>query len=212
MVDLAKYTHIIWDWNGTLLDDVWLCVEIINRLLAEWDLSPVSMERYRSVFTFPVRHYYEALGFNFSVASWEKVSTAFITIYEQNRRRCLLMQDAKSTLQQISSLGLTQSVLSASKQDYLEKAIEEYALKDLFCALSGLDNHHAAGKEGIGREFIARHGLDGSEILLIGDTLHDAHVAAAIGADCCLISAGHQTTERLVSSSLPVIPSLADLF
>ena len=31
---MGNYRHVIWDWNGTLLDDAWLCVEVLNGLLA----------------------------------------------------------------------------------------------------------------------------------------------------------------------------------
>ena len=36
-----KYSHILWDWNGTLLDDAWLCVEVMNSMLAERDLPQI---------------------------------------------------------------------------------------------------------------------------------------------------------------------------
>ena len=28
-----KYTHILWDWNGTLLDDVMISIDCVNVLL-----------------------------------------------------------------------------------------------------------------------------------------------------------------------------------
>ena len=45
---LQKYRHIIWDWNGTLLDDAWLCVEILNEILRRRNEQPVTHERYGS--------------------------------------------------------------------------------------------------------------------------------------------------------------------
>ena len=63
-----RYKHIIWDWNGTLLDDTWLCVEGINQALIKRNLTPISEDRYREVFTFPVRDYYKKLGFDLTIS------------------------------------------------------------------------------------------------------------------------------------------------
>ncbi|MEA3439759.1 MAG: HAD hydrolase-like protein [Chloroflexota bacterium] len=211
IMDILKYKHIIWDWNGTLLDDVRLSVMIINSLLAKRQLPTISLEYYRKIFAFPVLHYYDKLGFNFSQESFESISTEFITTYERMRSQCDLMSGVPKTLRYISQLGLTQSVLSASKQSYLLQAIVEYGLGETFVEVNGLNNHHASSKVDIGKNFIARSKLDPSNILLIGDTTHDAEVAASISAGCCLISNGHQNQKRLATCGVSVICSLSEL-
>ena len=72
-MESSKYTHVIWDWNGTLLDDNWLCVEVMNTLLSSRNLPLLTLERYRDIFDFPVKNYYEKLGFNFKKESFEIV-------------------------------------------------------------------------------------------------------------------------------------------
>ena len=64
-----KYKHILWDWNGTLLDDRWLCVESINKILKKRKMPPILEKTYRKTFCFPVMKYYESLGFDFIVLS-----------------------------------------------------------------------------------------------------------------------------------------------
>ncbi len=57
---------IVWDWNGTLLNDVDLCFSCINRLLVSHDLKPLdTLSQYREVFTFPIEDYYKRVGFDF---------------------------------------------------------------------------------------------------------------------------------------------------
>ena len=46
-----KFESIIWDWNGTLLDDVDIAVAIINQLLCQRGLKPIAYEHYLEVFT-----------------------------------------------------------------------------------------------------------------------------------------------------------------
>lgn len=211
-MSLSKYKHIIWDWNGTLLDDVALCVEIINAVLIKRKLPAISLDYYREIFSFPIIQYYEKLGFDFTQESFETIGTEFITEYEKKRNQCTLMSDAPQTLQTISQLGLTQSILSASKQSYLNQAIAAYGLESIFLEINGLDNHYASSKVEIGMDFVARNKLDPSSILLIGDTTHDADVAASIGADCCLIPNGHQSQKKLAACGAPMAGSLSELF
>lgn len=211
-MDRQKYKHIIWDWNGTLLDDVDLCVNIINTLLIKRKLSTISIEYYREVFSFPIIAYYKKIGFDFAQESFESIGTEFITEYERRRSQCALMADAHKTLEHISQLGLTQSILSASKQSYLLDAVGGYGLDATFLEINGLDNHYASSKVDIGRDFVARNKLDPSTILLIGDTTHDADVAASIGADCCLIPNGHQSQKVLAACGAPIVDSLSELF
>ena len=56
---IEQYKHILWDWNGTLLDDSWLCVEVLNDLLKEQGKDPISLKTYRNHFNFPVIHFYK---------------------------------------------------------------------------------------------------------------------------------------------------------
>jgi phosphoglycolate phosphatase len=203
-----KFTHIIWDWNGTLLDDTELCVLIINGMLEQQNLPPVSRSVYQNVFGFPVKDYYSKIGFDFNEQSFEELSDIFISSYEIGREHCSLMDGARKTLDDIADLGCTQSVLSASKQDYLEQAVLDHELCDIFQSLHGLDNHHAAGKLETGRAHLESSNLDPSSTLLVGDTLHDAQVASDLGISCCLIPNGHQSISRLQAAQVPVSRNL----
>ena len=60
-----KYTNIIWDWNGTLLNDTELSIKCINTLLKRRSLPLLSAEQYREVFGFPIREYYQRIGLDF---------------------------------------------------------------------------------------------------------------------------------------------------
>ena len=206
-----KYKHIIWDWNGTLFDDVWLCLEIINEILRKRNLAQLTPDYYRQIFDFPVINYYQKLGFDYSTDPFSVISTEFVLEYEQRRPACRLRAGALEILERNLELGLTQSILSASKQSYLQQAVEELQIDHKFVAIAGLDNHHAAGKIELGRRLLHQLNLPAGQILLIGDTGHDYEVAQAIGVDCCLISGGHQSEQRLLSCGVPVLDSLTAL-
>ena len=58
------YKHIMWDWNGTLLNDSHMAVMVINQTLAKRDMPTIDHERYQQIFGFPVIDYYRRLGFD----------------------------------------------------------------------------------------------------------------------------------------------------
>lgn len=213
LLDFAEQpiNHVIWDWNGTLLDDLDLCLDIINRILASRGLSSLTREQYQQVFDFPVKDYYQRLGFDFTREPFETISTEFITTYERRRSECHLMDGAQQALEAVSRLGISQSIISASKMEYLSLAVAEYGIEGYFERIMGLDNHHAHGKLALAEGFLASNNLEASNVLIIGDTTHDAAIAASLGASCLLIPNGHHSKQRLQETGAVMIDTLLDL-
>jgi len=207
-----QYKHAIWDWNGTLLNDTWLCVEVLNGLLARRGRRPITESDYRANFGFPVIRFYEYLGFDTDVDSFDRVSQEFIGDYEARWfEECILHPDAQTVLKSMSDLGLSHSVLSAAKQEALDAGIVHYGIRDHFLGLAGTDNIYAEGKIGRGREWMEQLPWAPEEVVMIGDTLHDLEVAEAIGSDCILVAHGHHSPERLTATGKPVVHSLREL-
>lgn len=206
-----KYKHIIWDWNGTLLDDAWLCREIMNQQLDAQNLPQISMQTYEEIFRFPVKDYYKAVGFDFEKAPFETLSDTFIEQYETRKFECPVRAKGLATLEKINKIGIPQSIISASSQNSLHQIVNHYDLFDQFVSVRGLDNHHAYGKLDIGRQWMSELNLPPKEILMIGDTLHDVELAQDLGIDCVLIYSGHQSIQRLQASQVPIMNSLDEL-
>jgi len=203
--------HVIWDWNGTLLDDLDLCLATINGMLNDRGLNTVSRNTYLDIFSFPVIDYYRKLGFDFSEEPFEDISTEFINSYETGRTGCSLMNGSKDLLQLLHASEIRQSILSASKKSYLDQAMIDYNLQEYFVLVDGLDNHHAAGKLSLAQGHLAKLNTPSHSILLIGDTMHDADIAAELGLRCCLIPNGHHSRQRLEMSTATIVGSLIDL-
>ena len=208
----SSYQHIIWDWNGTLLNDTWLCVEVLNGLLASRDQAPISEDIYRQNFGFPVIHFYNYLGFETDPESFRQLSREFIDEYELRwLGECNLHPETPEVLTQLAALGLTHSVLSAAKQEALEIGIGHFGIRHHFTGLMGTDNIYAEGKVKQGRHWIEQLHWDPHEVVLIGDTLHDFEVAQAIGSSCLLLAHGHHAPGRLAATKAPVVDSLPEL-
>lgn len=211
MGQLDDKEHIIWDWNGTLINDVTICLGIINRLLDKYELKPVSVDEYRQAFSFPVKSYYKKLGFDFSKIPYEQVAHEFIALYLEASGEASLAKDARNALTFFNERNRNQYVLSAMEQQALNQAIQHHHIAEYFDQVYGIRDHYAHGKADLGRQFMEAHRLDASRSIFIGDTLHDYEVASAMGIDCILVASGHQSFERLKHSGTKVVHSLEEI-
>lgn len=206
-----RFEAIIWDWNGTLLNDVHIAIESINQLLRDRKLIPLNLERYLDVFMFPVQDYYEQIGFDLKNEPFEISASQFIAIYNKAVDDCGLHEDVIPLLSRLQQRGYRQFILSAMEQQTLEKTVNDNGISSFFEDLCGLSDHYAKSKVENGKSLILERGLDPERTLLIGDTTHDYDVALAIGCSCVLIAQGHQSKERLLSSGAVVFDRLDEI-
>ena len=207
----STQTTIIWDWNGTLLDDVSICLESINAMLEERRLRVLTREMYRDVFTFPVKDYYRQLGFDFEKEDWEIVAMDFMDRYFSKLTRSKLFPDALPALDFFHQRGYRQVILSAMEQQALNASVMERGIGQYFQRIVGIDNHYAAGKSVNGHAIIMEYSLAADKTWFIGDTLHDADIARELGCRCLLIAKGHQDKKRLKQAGVTVLNSLTEL-
>ena len=211
---MKDYQHIIWDWNGTLLNDVQLCADIMNNLLNKRSMPAITLEKYREIFTFPVKDYYSKAGYDFVSESFEEISVDFMAEYESRKTGCTLYPFAAEVLQKFHSLKIKQHLLSAYKQNNLEDIIKHFGIDEYFNSVRGLDHIYADGKMELGRQLMTDITSNGTrnKVLMIGDTVHDYDVAQGLSTDCVLISNGHQNSDKLKALNIPVYNNLEEIF
>jgi phosphoglycolate phosphatase len=204
--------HVIWDWNGTLLDDVEHAVSALNLLLQERGMPTIDRAHYLANFGFPVRDFYVGLGFDFAAERFEDLSHRFIAHYKTAAQAAAIAihSDAIETMATLQALNIQQSVLSAMEKDMLAGMLHDYGLTPYLQHVRGLDDLHASSKIALGVELMRLLALSLAphEILFVGDTLHDYETAAAMGCQVLLFALGHQTPDRLRQSGAQVIHSL----
>ena len=207
-----KYKHIIWDWNGTLLDDRWLCVEGINKALDKRGLKTINEQTYKDIFSFPVKDYYQKLGFDFSVEPFEIAGDEFVLYYEKHFNRTKLHSQCRSIIKNIFAVGITQSILSAGKHEFLLEWVKAHNLQKYFIKILGIDNQYATGKTELGMSLIKNLSYNNNEVVLIGDTIHDSDVAESMNIDCLLMDQGQVNNDRLQKTGRKVFSNLTEVF
>lgn len=206
-----NYKHIIWDWNGTLLDDLWLTSELCNVELRKRGLPTVDREEYIKKFRHPVIKFYERIGLDLSVHSYQELTDSFHADYSVRCSECELFEDIPGVLAALAEKGITHSILSALPQGILEQSVSQKGIAGYFVNVRGLDTNHADSKVQNGRDWLTSLDFSPEEVLLIGDTDHDVEVAGELGADCVLIARGHQHQDVLQSCGVPVLESASEL-
>ena len=189
---LEQKQHIIWDWNGTLLDDVETAVRAISRILVKKDKPALDTEAYRSVFGFPISSYYERIGLDTSDEQMALISDEFHKNYDQLFDLCKLHVGVIDSLQAVKTRGLCQSILTAAQQDWLMPQLTHFGIRSYFDHVFGLTDFLARSKLERGRQLIEASGIDRHATLMIGDTNHDIDVAKELGIDVIIYADGHQ--------------------
>lgn len=208
---MTGISTIIWDWNGTLLDDVTKSIESMNPLLVKRGLPLLTLEKYREVFRFPVIKYYESLGFDFSKESFDGPAFEFMDNYRRLEPDMELAADCRDTLKALKNRGFRQYVLSAMEQGLLEKMIRQRGIDSYLNGVFGITDDFAKEKISAGIRMMEVLNVNPQDCVMVGDTIHDAEVAEACGLRCVLYSRGHSTRAKLLETGLTVIDSLSDL-
>jgi phosphoglycolate phosphatase len=203
--------HVIWDWNGTLLDDHAHTVRVTNAMLRAEGLPETDAARARVLFDFPAKRYYERLGFNLAPGRWEKIAALFIESYDEGVDECGLHAHAREVLAILQERGRNSSILSAARTTSIEPLLRRHGIDGLFTDVVGLDDHYAHGKVELGIEWLRSRGIPKERALLIGDTVHDFEVSRAMGVRCVLFAGGHHARERLEQCGCPIVDRLDEL-
>lgn len=205
-----EYRNIVWDWNGTLLDDVETGVRTLADMLQRRGISPLSVEEYKVQFGFPVVDFYHKVGFDMEAESMHELSVDFVETYDKYAGSLTLNPHVPEVLEQLRSKGMHQYILSALREDLLKQMTQEFGIAGCFEQICGSDNIYASGKVERGRRMVESFGISPDVTLMVGDTLHDAEVAEALGFDCVLYTGGHNDEARLRTKA-PVLKDLVEL-
>jgi len=203
--------NIIWDWNGTIINDAWLFVEIMNSILEKNSLPPTSLKKYRKHFCFPIQKYWRHLGFRFTDETFARLNDNFIHKYQQKMFLPDIHDGMIELFEELKEKKIRQFVLSATENSLLIQAVDYYHLRGFFDGVYGVDNLNAVGKEKTGAALCEKHQLDKNLTLIVGDTEYDYVVGKSLGCNILLVSHGHINHKRLLKTKVSVVGSVEEL-
>ena len=205
---ISNKKHIIFDWNGTLVDDAWVFVDIVNQLLIPRNLATITLGEYKNLFCFPIKSFYQELGFDISEKSFVQLEKEFVNEYNQRMFKPKLFDGVLTVLKHFKKQGLSLSILSASNEKVLTKLIKHYSLTKYFDYIVGVNNYGANGKIERGHNLLKKINQTNDKIIMVGDTDYDYDISLNLQIDCMLIANGHQSLNRLKLKTNNVIDCL----
>ena len=196
MTDIKKYENIVWDWNGTIVNDSQLAFDIYREECGLYNLEEMNFDEYKSKFFFPVKDFYEKVGL--PTEKYIEVADRFSKVYRGKWHGIKIHSQVEEYLEKFKNAGLSQFILSAYRQKELIEMVKFYGLENYFTEIAGVDNNLAHSKFERGGILLKKWGIIPQKTLMIGDTEHDFDVARALGFDIILISWGTISHEKLV--------------
>lgn len=203
-----KYTHIIWDWNGTLLNDISASLASVNDMLALRGKPPIDIDYYRDCIGVPIVKFYEKV-FNLENEDYSVIIKQYNNGYLFHLDSCGLTDGAVDMLDYFAEKGIKQAIVSSSNNEQLQVNVKKYGIYDRFDAVLGAADYYAGSKIERAVEYLKASGA--GRVLVVGDLEHDAEMAAQLGADCVLLTSGHENRERLYAANAKVISNLREL-
>ena len=146
--------YLLWDFNGTIVDDVDLGVSCINKLIKKYlKRSPLTREEYRRIFTFPVREYYERAGFDLNKFDFESLGQEWMELYDEGFKDVRVYDAVIKCLKEAINKGYHNVVISASKHDKLIEELQMLGLDSYFEEILGIEDIYAASKVALARKW-----------------------------------------------------------
>lgn len=209
-----QLNNIIFDFNGTIIDDVDLCLKILNKMLVMRNHKPIGKKRYKEIFKFPIIDYYELAGFDFknNKDNYQELAIMFQNIYHDECNSCPLYDNAVETFKRYYKTKRL-IILSATITDELKKQLDYYGITKYFKDILGIDSIFVKGKIDVAKRFFTQNDIDLDKTVVIGDTDHDFEVSKELGCHSILFSQGHQD-RKILESCHPdrVIDNLGELW
>ncbi|WP_198682148.1 HAD family hydrolase [Kribbella rubisoli] len=207
-----KASHVVWDWNGTLLNDNHAVLAAVNEVCVGFGRPELSWGDWQAAYARPMQVSYEQiLQRTLDDEEWARVDKLYHERYDALLHTCELASGTLDVLRQCIESGRTQSLLSMWFHGRLTPTVEQYGLTSYFTRIDGLAGDVGGGSKA---DSLIRHleaqQLDPATVVLIGDVVDDGQAAQAAGTQCILVSTGAMTRSALEATGAPVTESITE--
>jgi len=190
---IKKHNRVYWDWNGTLIDDVDVCIDITNKFLDSKGSKLMSRDFYLKNFTIPVVDYYKTLDLESKGITYEEITDSFVKNYKNHRSKQKLYEGVDKLLPELAKLEVEQLILSAAHTEELNEQLQKHNLYEFITEISGAGDYTAGCKLERGQALRKKYGPG----IMVGDTVHDIEIGKKMGLETVWVSKGHQCWSKI---------------
>ncbi len=204
------YKTIIWDFNGTIIDDVRAAMGAVNDMLLRRNQPTINLQQYRDAIDIPIWKFYETV-FEENTITQEEAIREFDLGVDKHLHAEPLMKHADKVLEYFDALGKNQIIVSSSHINKVRNQLNLLGVEKYFAEVLALSDYYAGDKTHLARKYMESHKLLPKETVVIGDCVADYRMAQSLGCDCILNTLGHQSRDALTKTTAVVIDSLSEL-
>ncbi len=207
---MSRFDCVIWDWNGTLIDDAHVGCEAVNDMMDELERPRIEMSDYYHYMRDGMGHYYDYLFYP-DKAPFDKLVELFSKYYDIRIKKASLHNGAEKVLSELRDMGIVQAIVSSSHKDKVRRDASVFGIEGYFDEILGADDLLIGSKTERARLYLERKNIDPKRVLVVGDMTHDRETADGIGAEYVIIPKGHQSAEVLLSKGIKMISDISDI-
>lgn len=205
-----RYHNILWDWNGTLIDDAATSLNCVNDMLTEMNKPLITLEQFHTYVETPIIGFYRHI-LTEDELDFSRISKSFHEAYNNRLSETELSGNTLNVLQALKKNGAKQYIITATKEESARKLTIKYGVNEYFDGIFGADNTLAESKVERALKFFNENNINPADTVFIGDTLHDLETANALGVDCILVTFGHQGKTIVENSGTVTADSLDEV-
>ncbi len=188
---MSKYKLIVFDLDGTLLDTTEGILKSVKDTVSHYNLPEIGDDVIQSFIGPPIQNTFEK-HYGLTDNDLQEATDYFRTVYSQQNLLFARVYDGIYELfQYMKDNGFVSSVATYKREDYAIRLLKSFHFDDYSDILFGADNFNQLKKNDIIRKCIEKANIkDYSEVLMVGDTLHDSEGAEQIGVDFLAVTYG----------------------
>lgn len=207
---MRKYDCVIWDWNGTLINDAHIACAAVNDILNDLGRPNIDMNDYYHLMRDGMDHYYDYLFYP-DKAPFEQLVVWFSKYYDIGVKNACLHEGVIDVLKTLSENGVNQVIVSSSHKDKVRRDAAAFGIDGYFDDILGADDLLIGSKTERARLYLERKGIAPERTLVVGDMTHDRDTAEGIGARYVVIPKGHQNESVLKAKGINTISDVREV-
>ncbi len=186
------FKNLIFDWSGTLVDDMGPVIEATNAVLVKYGIAPYDREGFRRGFRLPYREFYAEI---LPGVSLEELESHFRPAFDAAVTPVTVLPHAREKLEWARARGVKMFVLTSMDAKAFVRQLHEFGMEDFF------EKTYAGvlDKRELIDFIIETHGLKREETAFVGDMTHDIETARHGGISSIAVLTGYHHAEVLAA-------------
>ncbi len=187
------FKNLIFDWSGTLVDDLGPVIEATNAVLAHYDIAPFDRENFRRTFRLPYSEFYAE---QVPHVPLDELEAHFRPAFDAALTPVTVLPHAREMLDWCQANRIRCFVLTSMDRDAFHRQMESFALSHHFEATYA----SVVDKREIIHHILATHALLPADTAFLGDMTHDIETARHGGITSIALLTGYHHAEHLATA------------